>query len=118
MTRPAGFARIAGIDRVTAERTAWIARVAAIRDIALGVGLLTAVVRDEPARGWLWAGMLVDTTDAAVLACAGARRDIAPLPAAAAVVVATCGLAAAGPAVAGRDGEAAAGESVAAEDKR
>ncbi len=99
LTRPAGFARIAGIDRVTAERTAWITRVAAVRDLALGAGLLTASTRGEPEqiRTWLWAGMLVDAADAALLVAAGARHQVAPLSAAVAVAAAACGLAGAGP---------------------
>ncbi|WP_322761726.1 DUF4267 domain-containing protein [Frankia sp. Cr2] len=99
LTHPAGFARIAGIDRVTAERTTWITQVAAVRDLALGAGLLTAFTRGEPEQiqTWLWAGMLVDAADAALLVVAGARREVAPLPAAVVVAAAACGLAGAGP---------------------
>ncbi|WP_239310522.1 MULTISPECIES: DUF4267 domain-containing protein [unclassified Frankia] len=99
LTHPAGFARITGIDRVTAGRTAWITRVAAVRELALSAGLLTAFTRREAnqVRGWLWVGMLVDAADAAILITSGARREIAPLPAAVAVATAVCGLAGAAP---------------------
>lgn len=33
------------------------------RDLALGVGLLTAIRRGSPARGWLEAGVLTDSVD-------------------------------------------------------
>ncbi|WP_250291309.1 DUF4267 domain-containing protein [Frankia sp. CiP1_Cm_nod1] len=90
LTRPARFARLAGVDRVTAERTAWITRLAAARDIAVGAGLLTSLLRRDgpPTRGWLRAGALIDTADAAVLLNAGARRDIAWAPAVAAALTA------------------------------
>ncbi|WP_346434330.1 DUF4267 domain-containing protein [Candidatus Protofrankia californiensis] len=90
LTRPTGFVRLAGVDRVTAERTAWITQLAAARDIALGAGLLATLLRRDsgPVRGWLWAGMFVDMADAAVLLAAGIRRDVAPLPVAVAVVAA------------------------------
>ncbi len=90
LTHPAGFVRLAGVDRVTAERTAWITQLAAARDIVLGAGLLATLLRRDgrPVQSWLWAGMLVDMADAAVLLAAGMRRDVAELPVAVAVVAA------------------------------
>jgi hypothetical protein len=41
-----------------------ITRAFGMREIALGVGTVLAVDHDAPVRGWLEAGVLVDTTDA------------------------------------------------------
>lgn len=40
-------------------------RVVGVRDLALGVGVLAALDRDAPARGWLRASAVVDGLDAA-----------------------------------------------------
>nr|WP_139342287.1 hypothetical protein [Protofrankia sp. BMG5.30] len=98
LTRPARFARLVGVDRVTAERTAWLTQLAAARDIAVGAGLLATLLRRDgsPARGWLRAGALIDTADAAVLLSAGIRRDIAWAPAVAAALTAAGGAVQAG----------------------
>jgi hypothetical protein len=42
-----------------------IGRALGIRDVALGAGLLRALDRDQPARGWMAAAALADTIDAA-----------------------------------------------------
>jgi hypothetical protein len=59
------------------------------RDVALGFGLLRALDRGAPVRGWLEASALVDSIDAA--ACLLARRHIRTI-----VLPGTVGLAATG----------------------
>jgi hypothetical protein len=44
-------------------RVAAITRAFAIRDFALGLGVLLATERDAPVRGWIEAGLLCDTAD-------------------------------------------------------
>ena len=59
-------------------------RVVGVRDLALGVGVLVALDRNAPVRGWLRASAVVDGLDAA--GCLLARRHLRPtvFPAAAA----------------------------------
>lgn len=52
-----------GRDAMT-PGAAFLARGMGGRDIALGLGLLFAVRRGAPVRGWLEAGMLADSSDA------------------------------------------------------
>nr|MDT0666356.1 hypothetical protein [Micromonospora sp. DSM 115978] len=56
LARPADTIRFAGTDRVTAERTAWVARLAGARDLAIGAGLLDALLRGQPTGRWLAVG--------------------------------------------------------------
>jgi hypothetical protein len=92
LTRPAPMLRLLGYDSTTASRLAWLARLAGIRDLALGAGLIAALARGDDGRDWLWAGALADAGDAGVFATAGARRELAPLPAAASVLAAAGGV--------------------------
>ncbi|WP_018640092.1 hypothetical protein [Parafrankia elaeagni] len=78
ITRPVPIIRLAGVDRVTAEKIAWLARIAGIRDLALGVGLLHAQATHRPTRAWLVAGMCADTADTAAFAHAVAHRQLPP----------------------------------------
>ncbi|ONH32867.1 hypothetical protein [Pseudofrankia asymbiotica] len=78
LARPATALRATGVDRVTAENTAWAARLLGGRDLALGGGLLHALARRHPTSGWVWAGALADAVDAAVLSTAAARRQVSP----------------------------------------
>ncbi|MBL7490882.1 hypothetical protein I6A60_24130 [Frankia sp. AgB1.9] len=78
LTRPVTALRATGVDRVTAERTAWTARLLGGRDLALGAGLLHALSRRQPTDSWVWAGLIADAVDATVLATATARRDLSP----------------------------------------
>jgi hypothetical protein len=78
LARPATALRATGVDRVTAQRVAWTARLLGGRDLALGAGLLYALARRQPTAGWLWAGLIADTVDSAALATAAARRDVSP----------------------------------------
>ena len=52
-------------------------RVVGARDIALGLGVLVALDRDAPVRGWLRASALVDGLDAA--GCLLARHRLRPI---------------------------------------
>ncbi|MEX5633751.1 hypothetical protein [Parafrankia sp. FMc2] len=78
ITRPVPIIRLAGVDRVTAEKIAWLARIAGIRDLALGVGLLHAHATHRPTQAWLVAGMCADTADTAAFAHAVAHRHLPP----------------------------------------
>nr|WP_045878792.1 hypothetical protein [Pseudofrankia sp. DC12] len=78
LAHPVTALRATGVDRVTAERTAWTARLLGGRDLALGAGLLHAVGRRQPTSSWVWAGLIADAIDATVLATATARRDLSP----------------------------------------
>ncbi|WP_238430569.1 hypothetical protein [Frankia nepalensis] len=99
LTRPVTALRATGLDRVTAERTAWAARLLGGRDLALGAGLLHALARRHPTSGWVWAGLLADAVDATALATAAARRQISPAAGGLAAALATAAVAWAAPAV-------------------
>ena len=71
MVAPITSVRVLGMDTATAKRVTHLARMAAVRDIALGVGALARVRRGE-GTGWLLAGAGADAADAALIA--GALR--------------------------------------------
>ncbi|MDQ3784996.1 MAG: hypothetical protein M3360_09000 [Actinomycetota bacterium] len=50
-------------QNVDSVYTRMAGRTLGARDMALGVGLLTAMRRGSPARGWLEAGVLADSVD-------------------------------------------------------
>lgn len=81
LARPGELGRFTGLDRVTSERTAFITRMAAARDVALGVGQLAAAGRRDAPSTCLWAlvGAIADAGDTASLADAAARGRVAPL---------------------------------------
>jgi hypothetical protein len=58
-----------GTDAATARRASWVARMVAVRDLALGLGTLSAA-RTGTAPPWLLAGALSDTGDALAVATA------------------------------------------------
>lgn len=70
LARPVDSVRLLGTDTATANRMAWLARMAAVRDAALGAGAVASVAARRTAAGWLLAGALADAGDAAVLALA------------------------------------------------
>lgn len=80
LARPVTVIRFAGVDTVTARRTAWVARLAGARDLALAAGLLDALARGEPTGRWVAAAAFADAIDAAVLGSATARGQLAALP--------------------------------------
>ncbi len=53
--RPNLLTRGMGVDRATADRAAWVARMFAVRDLAVGVGVLWAV---RQGRGLIGRGLL------------------------------------------------------------
>ncbi|ABD11637.1 hypothetical protein ThrDRAFT_03262 [Frankia casuarinae] len=79
LSRPVDIIRLTGVDRVTAGRLAWLARLAGIRDLALGTGLLHALITRRDTTTWLWTGMIADAADVAVLATATTRGELPPM---------------------------------------
>ncbi len=92
---PTVLARGLGVDSVTAERTAWIARLFGIRDVSLGLALLRISHRSSgrPAGG-LWGsgvdaalrealvlGAVCDAGDAIAVAAALKAKTVRPVPA-------------------------------------
>jgi hypothetical protein len=92
LAQPTLLARTLGVDSITAERTAWIARMFAGRDFALGVGSVAG------SRGCQVASCASDAFDLAAVALAVRSKQVRPLPGLFAVAVA------AGAAVAGGAG--------------
>lgn len=70
---PAGSVRLLGVDSASAARMAWLARLAAARDIALGAGVVGAAVTHRGRIPALVATSLCDAADAVVVA--GAARE-------------------------------------------
>ncbi len=69
LAAPVASVRILGVDSASAKRMAFLARMAAARDIGLGAGALAAGAGAAP---WLAAAALADAVDA--VAIAGALR--------------------------------------------
>jgi hypothetical protein len=74
---PVGSVRLLGVDSAAAARMSWLARMAAVRDLALGAGVLSAAVTHRSRVPALLASALVDAADAALIALAArdARVD-------------------------------------------
>lgn len=71
VSAPGAAVRMLGVDAAAATRMTWLARMAAVRDAALGAGLLGSVLaRGGAPRPWLLAGAFTDAGDAAVLVLA------------------------------------------------
>jgi hypothetical protein len=64
---PIFSARLLGADSATAKRVAWLTRMMAVRDAAIGAGGLAAVRGDGSATPWIVAGAVSDAVDAIVL---------------------------------------------------
>ncbi len=86
-----------GVDSATANRLSWLARMAAARDIALGVGTVAGALSGRGSNGWLLAGGACDVADAAAIANALKRQQVSALPA---VIIIAGALAAGGVAIA------------------
>ncbi len=97
LTRAVDTLRITGIDRLTATHLAWVARLAGIRDLALGAGLLAALTTNRDTTTWLWAGMIADAADVSVFATSTARGHLPPALGTAMTTAALGGVAAAAP---------------------
>jgi hypothetical protein len=90
LAAPVAAVRVLGVDSATAKRIAFLARMMAARDVALGAGTAaSAAGRPGP---WLLGGAFADAVDAAVLARAlrsgRARGPIAAVTAGGAAVAA------------------------------
>src|SRR4051812_11017013 len=64
---PVLSARLLGADAATAKRVAWLTRMMAVRDTAIGAGGLAAVRGTGSATPWIIAGAASDVVDAIVL---------------------------------------------------
>jgi hypothetical protein len=80
LVSPVTSTRVLGLDSATAKRITFLARMAAARDISLGVGTLSADSGSSAAQ-WLLAGAAADVVDAAVLVAALRRGVVRGLPA-------------------------------------
>lgn len=100
LARPVDSVRLLGTDTATANRMAWLARMAAVRDAALGAGAAASLAGRRTSAGWLLAGALADAGDAVVLAVAARDgrldRQRAYLVAGAAAITAVVGAGVAG----------------------
>jgi hypothetical protein len=90
LARPQVLPRGLGVDRVTARRMAWVVRLFAARDAALGLGTVYTTLTGRPVRPWLLAQAAVDVVDGAVLAVAVRTRQVS-LPRGLAVVAVAAG---------------------------
>jgi hypothetical protein len=74
---PVAAVRLLGVDSASAARMSWLARMAGVRDLALGAGILGAGVTRRGPVPALLASALVDAADAALVAMAArdARVD-------------------------------------------
>ena len=97
---PVASVRLLGVDTASANRVVWLARMAAVRDAALGLGVLGAAATRRGQVPALLASALVDATDAAVIVAAVRERRVdrarGYVIAAGAAAAAAAGFAAAG----------------------
>ena len=72
-----GFStRLLGLDAGTANRVVWLSRMAAARDIGLGVGTVLSALRGRDSSVWVAAGAAADAVDAVVVAQAVQQRRL------------------------------------------
>jgi hypothetical protein len=101
MASPEFSTRVLGLDAVTARRVSWLARMLAVRDIALGAGTIASSVTGRDASLWLLGGAVSDAVDAAAITGA-VRAKRLPAAKAGAMVLLAAGAAALGAVVAGQ----------------
>jgi hypothetical protein len=74
LAAPVPLIRMLGIDTGTVRRMAWVTRLAAARDVALGLGTIAALrggaSRREDAVRWLVIGAAADAADTVILTAA------------------------------------------------
>lgn len=74
LVAPVPLIRMLGIDTGTVQRMAWVTRLAAARDVALGLGTVAALRdganRSEDAARWLAIGAAADAADTVILTAA------------------------------------------------
>lgn len=90
---PAQMPRLLGVDRQTAERIAWLPRMLAARELALGLGCLAAR-RTGASHRWLAAQAVSDAGDVVALSLALARGHVPRLAGIAVAAAALAGAAA------------------------
>jgi peptide-methionine (R)-S-oxide reductase len=73
---PVASVRLLGVDTASANRVVWLARMAAVRDAALGLGVLGAATARRGRVPALVASGLVDATDAAVIVAAAREHRV------------------------------------------
>jgi hypothetical protein len=76
LARPASLPRAVGVDSISARRMAWVVRLFAVRDAALGAGAVHAVLTGRPARPWLLAQAISDGSDAVTMGVAVRQRQL------------------------------------------
>lgn len=79
LAAPGFSVRMLGLDSATTGRVIWLARMAAGRDVAIGVGTLVTAARGRDCAGWVAAGAAADAVDAVVIAQAVRERRLGGL---------------------------------------
>ena len=79
LAAPAFSVRVLGLDSATTGRVTWLARMAAGRDVAIGLGTLVSAARGRDCAGWVAAGAAADAVDAVVIAQAVRERRLGGL---------------------------------------
>lgn len=82
LAAPVASVRVLGVDTATAKRMSFLARMAAARDLGLGLGTLAARTDAAP---WLLVGALADGVDAVAIGAALRRGSARGVPAMAVV---------------------------------
>jgi hypothetical protein len=93
VARPSALPRAVGVDSVSARRMAWLVRLFAVRDAALGAGAAHAVLTGRPVRPWLAAQAVSDGSDAVALGLAVRQGQVSAVRGAAVAVFALGGCA-------------------------
>lgn len=76
---PVFSVRMLGVDTATASRLTFLARMAAARDGALGVGTVYSALRGQGAAAWLLAGGFCDACDALFIGLSAGKRKLDPV---------------------------------------
>ena len=78
LLRPRALPQALGVDSATATRVGWAVQMLGARELALGLGTLSALRRPdrEPSRAWLAAGVLCDAVDVLAISAAIARGRV------------------------------------------
>ena len=79
LAAPVFSVRMLGVDTATASRLTFLARMAAARDGALGVGTVYSLLRRRSPAPWLLAGAFCDACDAAFIGLAAKQRKLDPV---------------------------------------
>jgi hypothetical protein len=90
---PRTLPRGLGVDAATCSRVGWLVRMVGYREVALGAGTLLAARQGGGITPWLLGQALVDAGDAAAVATAWRRRQVATGPAIALIGLAVGGAA-------------------------